>query len=336
MYIDVSKSHGKYTRVLLRENYREKGKVKHRTIANLTRCSPKEIEAIRLALKHKDQLSQLAKLIDSQRSKSPDLKKALARILSQKTTLETVRERGVLRVGIKENVPNFGFRDHKGDHVGFDVDISYEIACRLGVGLRIVTVTNASSIPKLQENRIDCIAAAMTHYRKRDAIIDFSIGYFYTPQTLMVKKESGIVSITGLDGKNVGVSKGAGVIDNFLRVQPAGIIQEFKNYRSAFLALKNGKINALIADFILLKGLLARSSNPDDYVILPKQNFFGGGYYAIAIRENDSDWRSAINESLQDIWLNGTWDRIFDKWFGPRTPYNLTKTDLGFQMVITQ
>lgn len=59
MYVDTSKSQGKYVRYLLRENYRENGKIKHRTIANISRCSDEEIEAIRLALKHKKDLSSL-------------------------------------------------------------------------------------------------------------------------------------------------------------------------------------------------------------------------------------------------------------------------------------
>ncbi len=62
MYVDISKSQGKYTRYLLRESYREKGKVKHRTIANISQCSEEEIEAIRLALKHKKDLTALASL----------------------------------------------------------------------------------------------------------------------------------------------------------------------------------------------------------------------------------------------------------------------------------
>ena len=62
MYVDTSKSQGKYVRHLLRENYRENGKIKHRTIANISRCSDEEIEAIRLALKHKKDLSSLASL----------------------------------------------------------------------------------------------------------------------------------------------------------------------------------------------------------------------------------------------------------------------------------
>ncbi len=64
MYVDASKSHGKYTRFLLRENYREDGKVKHRTIANLSHCSVEEIDAIKLALKHKKNLAELVSLSD--------------------------------------------------------------------------------------------------------------------------------------------------------------------------------------------------------------------------------------------------------------------------------
>lgn len=62
MYLDSSKTTlgGKtYTRHLLRDSYREGKKVKHRTIANLSNCSPDEIEAIRLALKHKKKLNEL-------------------------------------------------------------------------------------------------------------------------------------------------------------------------------------------------------------------------------------------------------------------------------------
>ena len=59
MYIDSTTSQGKYVRHLLRESFREDGKVKHRTIANISQCSEEEIEAIRLALKHKGNLAGL-------------------------------------------------------------------------------------------------------------------------------------------------------------------------------------------------------------------------------------------------------------------------------------
>ncbi len=73
MYLDTSTvrfpSGKSYTRHLLRTSYRENGKVKHDTIANLSSCSPEEIEAIRLALKHKQDLTALVNVKDDLRIK---------------------------------------------------------------------------------------------------------------------------------------------------------------------------------------------------------------------------------------------------------------------------
>jgi len=68
MYLDTStvRQNGKtYTRYLLRHSYRQAGKVKHRTLANLSHCSPQEIEALRLALRHKGNLSEVTSLKES-------------------------------------------------------------------------------------------------------------------------------------------------------------------------------------------------------------------------------------------------------------------------------
>lgn len=65
MYVDESTSQGKYKRYLLRESFRENGKVKHRTIANISQCSKEEIKAIRLALKHKKNLAVLTSISEA-------------------------------------------------------------------------------------------------------------------------------------------------------------------------------------------------------------------------------------------------------------------------------
>src|SRR5438094_1539963 len=68
MYIDTShitRGGKTYTRHLLRESYRAHGKVLHRTIANLSHCSTAEIEALRLALRHKETLEHLGSIQDA-------------------------------------------------------------------------------------------------------------------------------------------------------------------------------------------------------------------------------------------------------------------------------
>ena len=65
MFVDscTYKVNGKtYTRHLLRESFRENGKVRHRTLANLSKASDAEIQAMKLALKNKHQLEQLGNI----------------------------------------------------------------------------------------------------------------------------------------------------------------------------------------------------------------------------------------------------------------------------------
>ena len=65
MYVDSSSitvNHKTYTRHLLRTSFRKDGKVKHRTIANISSCSDEEIQAVKLGLKYKGNLAELASL----------------------------------------------------------------------------------------------------------------------------------------------------------------------------------------------------------------------------------------------------------------------------------
>jgi polar amino acid transport system substrate-binding protein len=246
------------------------------------------------------------------------------------STLDDVKKRGVLRAGVRQDVPGFGSVDEKGKTVGFDVDIATEIAKRLDVKFEPVPVTAATRIPLLQQGRIDLIAATLTHYRERDKVIDFSIGYFWTGQKLMVKKGSNINSIADMAGKRAGTTAGALSLQNLMKAQPKAVGQTFEGYPEAFLAMQRGLVDAVVADIIILAGLRANVSNANDYEIIGDS--LGGGDYAIGVRENDSKWRDMVNFTLQDMWRDGTWDQIFDRWIGPNSALKLTKDEIGFKM----
>lgn len=256
---------------------------------------------------------------------------------AEKSTLEKVKEAGVLKAGVTKSVPNFGFIDERGNHAGFDYDIVAEIARRLGVKLEVTPVTSATRIPMLEQGRIDLVASTMTHYRSRDEVVDFSIPYFYSPQTILVKKDSGIKSVADLAGKRAAASIGSGSIKLFKEVQPDVTMQTFEGFGETFLALQQGTIDAIVTDAVILAGLRGNAPNPDDYVVLfNKEAVYGGGAYGLGMRENDSDWRDQINFLLQDMWLDGTWDKIFSKWLGKDTKMQLTKEQLNFEMPVWQ
>ena len=247
------------------------------------------------------------------------------------STLDVVKKRGKVIVGVRKKVPNFGMANEKGEIVGFDVEIAKGIAEKLGVGIELEPVTSATRTALLQQGRIDFIAATMTHYRKRDGAVDFSVGYFYSPQTLLVHKGSGIRGMDDMVGKRAGTAIGAGAVENMKKVQPKLTVQTFEGYPEAFLALQQGLIDAVGTDIVILAGLRAKAQKPEDFEIVPGATF-GGGEYGIGVRENDSDWLDAINHALMDMWKDGTWMKAFNMWIGPGTDLNMKFEEMGFQM----
>jgi polar amino acid transport system substrate-binding protein len=251
-----------------------------------------------------------------------------------KSALDTVKETGVLRAAVTNEVPYFGFIDEKGNHVGFECDLVAEIAKRLNAKLNMSQVTSATRIPTLQQGRVDLIASTMTHYRSRDAVVDFSIDYFFSPQTLLVKANSGIHNVADMAGKRAGAVIGAGSVKYFKEAQPKAVLQTFEGQGESFLALEQGLVDALATDATILAGLRAGAKNPREFVLLGKEGTYGGGPYGLGVRENDSKWRDAVNFALQDLWVDGTWDKLFNKWVGPNTKLQLTKELLGFEMEV--
>lgn len=250
---------------------------------------------------------------------------------SAASLLETVKQRGKVIVGVKKDTPNFGMATESGEIVGFDIDIAKAVAEKLGVGIELMPVTSSTRTALLQQGRIDMIAATMTHYMKRDDALDFSIGYFYSPQTMLVRADSGIKSMADMAGKRVGSAIGAGAVENMKAAQPKIVVQNFEGYPAAFLALQQGLVDAVGTDIMILAGLRAKAPNPDEFMILGGINY-GGGEYALGLPENDSDWRDAVDHALIAVWNDGTWRKIYEKWIGPNSELKIKFEEYGFQM----
>src|ERR1700730_12739011 len=105
----------------------------------------------------------------------------------EKPMIDEVKARGVLRAGVKDDAPYMGFVDDRGNLAGFEIDLISDMARRLGARLEFEPVKASNRVQLLQQKKIDLIIATVSHYRSRDKVVDFSIPYLYTPQTLLVK-----------------------------------------------------------------------------------------------------------------------------------------------------
>ncbi|HPI93927.1 MAG TPA: ABC transporter substrate-binding protein [Deltaproteobacteria bacterium] len=239
--------------------------------------------------------------------------------------LADIKAKGVLVAGVKDAVVPFGYVDEQSKQiVGFDVDICKEIASRMGVKLELKPVTSATRIPMITEGMVDIAACTMTKKVARDDVIDFSITYFMDGQKLLVKKGSGIKSYKDLAGKKVSTAKGSTSEINMRNIQPKCTVLSFEGYPEAFLALKQGKVAAETTDSVILIGIKGSDENPDKWEIVG--DFFSSEPYGIGMRENESNLRDFVNKCLMDMWRDGTYKKIYDKWLGPQTKFYMPLT----------
>ncbi|MGX9365651.1 ABC transporter substrate-binding protein [Desulfoplanes sp. PS50] len=244
-------------------------------------------------------------------------------------TYDQVMKDKVIRAGIMTNSIPGAYYDENNNWVGFDVDMAQEIADRLGCKLDRVKVTDKTRISFLQQGRIDMSVANMTHKRERDKSIDFSITYFFDGQKVLARKGK-FKTLKDLVGQKIATTQGTTSeinIRNLLKElgdpNPNANVKSFPDYASGFAALQMGSVAGFTTDSTILLGYAAKE--PGKYELVG--DFFSNEPYGIGLPEDDSKWRDTINFTIQDMWKDGTYMKIYNKWYGPDTPYSFPMTE---------
>jgi len=224
--------------------------------------------------------------------------------------LEAIKARHKLIAGVKNDTPPFGYLDEKNEVVGFDIDLVHEIAKALGVEVEFVKVTSPTRVPLLVSGNVDLSAASMTHTREREGAIDFSITYYTGAQTLLVPADSAIKGLKDLAGKTVAVQQGTTLEKTLAQAAPEAKIQPFRDYTTAWLALRQGRADAFTGSYDVLRGF-AREA-PGFQIVGEK---FSLEPFGIGVRHGDWQLRNAVNAVLQDLWTSGRYQEIYRKWF---------------------
>jgi polar amino acid transport system substrate-binding protein len=208
--------------------------------------------------------------------------------------------------------------EQDGKIVGFDVDLVDLVAKRLGVRQEIVDTPfeGIQSGEDLNSRKCDIAAAAMTITPERAEKIDFSDPYFDANQALLVKKGSGIDSFDDLAGETLGVQSGTtGKMYAEKEAAPKGV--ELKDYEDLALELssvKSGQIPAAINDIPVLLDYVKK--NPELEVAA---QFETGEQYGFGMKKGTSrELRRGVNEVLAQAKSDGTYDRLYEKWFGTK------------------
>ncbi|MEV0372882.1 basic amino acid ABC transporter substrate-binding protein [Streptomyces sp. NPDC050636] len=200
-----------------------------------------------------------------------------------------------------------------GKVVGFDVDLVDLVAKDLGIKQEIVNTPfegietgNSFTIRKC-----DLAAAGMTITPERDKVMDFSDPYFNATQALLTKKGKPFKKVEDLKGKKLGYQK-ATTGGIYAKEHGKGVdLVEFEDLGLLLTAVKSGQVEAGINDNGVLFDYVKQ--NPDTEVTA---EFKTGEQYGIGIRTGNDALRKKVNAVLKKAKSDGSYDRIYKKWFG--------------------
>jgi ABC-type amino acid transport substrate-binding protein len=235
------------------------------------------------------------------------------------TDLKTINK-GELRVGSDIPYPPFEF-GRAPDYEGFDVDIVNDVAKRLDLEAKFVKTPFDPIFRNLAQGRFDMVASAATITPEREGTVAFSVPYFNADQSLMVKKGSDVKTVEDVAGKRVGAQLGTTGAAYAKEKTKAESVRTYDLIDDAFKALQAGQVEAVINDFPVSK--YAERSKKDLVVV---QTISTGEEYGLAFAKKSSPLRAAVRRALNEMKDDGTYTKIYRKWFDQEPPKSLLDT----------
>jgi len=239
----------------------------------------------------------------------------------QGSTMAKLKDAGKVRVGTKIDQPLFGLKNLDGKLEGFDVEIAKLIAGEMGVqeaNIEWIEAVSANREPYIQQDKVDFVVATYTINDKRKQVVDFAGPYYEAGQDIMVAKGNpeGIAGPDDLAGKKVCSVTGSTPAENIRTNYSKAELTEFDVYSKCAEALKNGQVQAVTTDNVILLGLISQDQEAFELVGKP----FTKEPYGIGVKKGDTQFRTFINDTLEKAFQDGRWLAAWDATAGKVAP----------------
>lgn len=235
----------------------------------------------------------------------------------EKPKLKTLKE-GTLSFGADTAYAPFEFKEGT-EYVGFDVELAKEICKRLGVKYEIISTAWDGIIANLKASKYDAIMSAMTitDDRKKEMIV--TDPYIISDQSIAVRKGSTIKKPEDLKGKKVGVQ-----VDTTGQLEAEKTLgkdyKDLKKYDdipTALADLAAGRIEAVVNDRPVNAYYIEKTYAGKLELATTIKTDEG---YGIWFKQGNTALRDAVNKAIKEIKDDGTYAKIYKKWFGIEPP----------------
>ncbi len=244
-------------------------------------------------------------------------------------TLDRVMSKKAMVVATNSGWPPQSFLDDNNEMVGFDIDVSRELAKRLGVEVSFETPDWQTLTGGHWQGRYDLGVGSVTPTKARAQVIDFAGIYYYSPYVYVVHKDSEAKGVKDLNGKIIGVETGT-TSEDFIRRQleidapglppveyklEPGEIRTFADSMLPFDDLRLG--NGVRLDAIIAPEQTAQNAIKNGYPVKTIEGEYAFREPLVVIAEKgDAEWTKKIGDLIAEMKADGTLGKLTTKWYG--------------------
>lgn len=229
---------------------------------------------------------------------------------SREVSLEAIRQRGKLRVGVKDNLRPLGFRDGQGELTGLEIALARRLALALlgdETAVELVPVKNQDRLPLLLNGDVDLIIAQMGQNPARDRLVDFSPPY-YIDGVGLISKNKQLKNLDRSQPHTIAVLNHSGTIAVLKQAFPLVNLVGVDSYDQAYQILEQGQAMAFAGDNSVLSGWAQSQSG---YYHLPLQLTVNPLAIAMAKGLQHQALQREVNQTLLQLrasgWLRQQW-----------------------------
>jgi len=234
-------------------------------------------------------------------------------IFSSGTTNEVnvTNDNKTLVVGFDSEFPPFGYEDDHGEYVGFDLEMAQEVCDRNGWNLVKKPIVWSDKDAYLDSGEIDCIWNGFTMEGREDSYT-WSKPYMSNKQIFIVKSNSGINSTSDLSGKIVETQEGSSAVE-ILENDHVNLTMNFKrliqivDFKLALNDLDKNSCDAVTIDYTVAE-YMANRRGSDNYIILSEN--ISSENYGVGFKKGNTDLRDKVQETLDEMFADGTVEKI--------------------------
>jgi polar amino acid transport system substrate-binding protein len=206
----------------------------------------------------------------------------------------------------------FEIKEEDGTDTGFDMELLRAIGGRAELELAVIDLPFDGILGALAAGDCDVVGSAVTITDERAEQVDFSDPYFDAEQSLLIKADNEeITSIDDLAGKNVGVQAGTTGEAYANENVEGATITSFEDSDGLFAALESGTIEAILQD-LPVNGY--RSTQDPSVTVV--ETYPTEEQYGFAVEKDDAAMLEFINDGLQALRDQDTYDELFATYFG--------------------